>query len=72
MKTIIHIAMLLLVYFSLYSAYRAGLAKLKYRFEHDSNQNFSYTNSTNTWVSMVVWMGCCLISLTVMSKIATP
>ena len=72
MNTIIHIAMLLLGYCALYSAYRAGLAKLKYTREHESNHQAAYLSATNTWVSMVLWIGLCIVSLTQAVKIATP
>ena len=72
MNTIIHIAMLLLSYFALYSAYRAGLAQLKYKYEHKAEQKISYASSTNTWVSMVSWLGICLVSIALLVKIATP
>ncbi len=72
MSTIIHIAMLLLSYLALYSAYRAGLAKLKYKHEHEHGHNVSYASSTNTWVSMISWLGLCVLSLLLVLKIAAP
>ncbi len=72
MNTIIHISMLLLGYFALYSAYRAGLAKLKYRHEHESKHHVAYSSATNTWISMVLWIGLCIVTLALVVKIATP
>jgi hypothetical protein len=71
-NTIIHIAMLLLGYFALYSAYRAGLAKLEYNREHKSNSLVAFSSATNTWVSLVLWIGLCIVSLTQVINIATP
>jgi len=72
MNTIIHIAMLLLSYLALYSAYRAGLEKLKYKYELLNEQNVSYAKSTNTWISMMSWLGLCVLSIALLVKIATP
>jgi hypothetical protein len=71
MDTIYHMAMLLLGYFALFSAHRAGLAHLKMRKQGlQSHQPISYTTSTNVWISMVTWLGISVISLILVFKIA--
>ena len=71
MDTIYHISMLLLGYFALFSAHRAGLAHLKIKNQElQSNQHISYITSTNVWISMVTWLGMSVITTILVFKIA--
>lgn len=71
MNTLNYMGMLLLSYFALFSAHRAGLAQLKYRQIHRSgHEAASYPKYTNIWVSMMAWIIVAFLSLVLVIKIA--
>ncbi len=66
------LGILLLTYFAMYAAYRAGKYKLKLRKTEESlkfSENKSMVTSTNHWTKMIICLILCFVSIALVFKI---